>query len=87
MPIRCATCENCQPIQHTQGDAVIAAGLCRARPPTPVVTGQGVMFVQPRVKPLDDYCMSMWQPREGFDRNGDPVEDGPYYKPKIITEE
>lgn len=87
MPIRCATCANCQPISHKQGDMVIAAGLCRVWPPTPVVTGQGVIFVQPRVKPLDDCCMSQWQPRDGFDWDGEPVEDGPLYKPRIITEE
>lgn len=67
MAIRCGTCFVAEPFMARLSDPAMVR--CRLNPPVPIVDGNGFRFVLPVCRPTEDFC-GQWQPRAGFDAEG-----------------
>lgn len=84
--IRCATCSACEPHNIKEKDGKIrVGGSCHAQPPVPVSREGGIVFAFPLVNPTSMWCR-LWEPRQGFDENGERSDQLTADKPKLILE-
>lgn len=83
--IRCATCSACEPLNVKTDTGVKVAGTCHALPPIAIQREEGLSFTFPMVNPTVMWCR-MWEPRQGFDADGERTDQLTPEKPKLILE-